>query len=596
MKQVSRKIVAARTEAACRWFADNLRIIDKQARLVPFVANAEQQKFLFAVFAQREAGVPVRMIILKDRKIGISTAVGGLIFMDAANRENRHALVAAHDDDASQNLFAIPALYQQELPPAEKLPLVNDADRPTKKSIAWARPHRSIYEVQTAGKINLARSYTLHDAHLSEVAWWRNQKQTLNSVLNAVPNETNTMVVIESTANGSGDEFDLRFQSAVKRQQEHPEDLGGWLPLFFSWLEHAEYRAALDEGETLGDLDEIEQELVSLGAMPEQLKWRRRMLADNCGGDVELFKQEYPATVREAFITTGRRAIPPKITDAHRSTVLPGRPATLEWLDRAAGKVAIRFLHHRYEGGQFVWTIFDEPGDLTQDYIVYGDVARGLLADPDDPRSDPDLSEAIVLRRTSLEQVAELSTYGQTDQFGEELLKAACLYHHAWASPEANSYGLASLNVLKNYPYHRLYRRDGSDDSVDVRQTAFLGWETTTGNRDQMIDDYLAYCRQSAIDGYRAPLIVHSAGLVDQEETFVRTKSGKREARRGAHDDKLFAIFGALQLHQRCPRTRQVPRYEEAQETGNDNDTPFPGDQDFYVPGHSENSQLLEVE
>ena len=38
----------------------------------------------------------------------------------------------------------------------------------------------------------------------------------------------------------------------------------------------------------------------------EQLTWRRWCINNNCGGDVDVFKQEYPICPEEAFLSTGR--------------------------------------------------------------------------------------------------------------------------------------------------------------------------------------------------------------------------------------------------------------------------------------------------
>ena len=37
----------------------------------------------------------------------------------------------------------------------------------------------------------------------------------------------------------------------------------------------------------------------------EQIMWRRWSIKNNCGGDIDKFHQEYPATPEEAFIATG---------------------------------------------------------------------------------------------------------------------------------------------------------------------------------------------------------------------------------------------------------------------------------------------------
>ena len=50
-----------------------------------------------------------------------------------------------------------------------------------------------------------------------------------------------------------------------------------------------------------------ERELRRLyGLAPEQLAWRRWCIANNCGGDAEYFRQEYPLAPHEAFLATGR--------------------------------------------------------------------------------------------------------------------------------------------------------------------------------------------------------------------------------------------------------------------------------------------------
>ena len=40
---------------------------------------------------------------------------------------------------------------------------------------------------------------------------------------------------------------------------------------------------------------------------------------------------------------------------------------------------------------------------------------------------------------------------------------------------------------------------------------------------------------------------------MDEMETFIRDKNGKPVHRPGKHDDLLFALMIALQVHQRCP-------------------------------------------
>jgi hypothetical protein len=114
---------------------------------------------------------------------------------------------------------------------------------------------------------------------------------------------------------------------------------------------------------------------------------------------------------------------------------------------------------------------------------------------------------------------------------------------------------IAALTAFKARSCAYLYQRQKPPDSVEAwGEKPLCGWKTTPGNRDDMIDTWIAHCRPDPIAGFEDRIVVHSQRLADEEDTFVVTKSGKREHRRGCHDDLLFAAMIALQLHLRCPR------------------------------------------
>ena len=54
-------------------------------------------------------------------------------------------------------------------------------------------------------------------------------------------------------------------------------------------------------------LDDYEKELIKRYQLSyEQLLWRRWTLKNKCQNDIKIFRQEYPSTPEEAFVTTGR--------------------------------------------------------------------------------------------------------------------------------------------------------------------------------------------------------------------------------------------------------------------------------------------------
>ena len=145
------------------------------------------------------------------------------------------------------------------------------------------------------GTSGVGRGSTIHNLHISEFAFWSGNKwETFNGIMQAVPNTPDSMVIVESTANGF-DEFQELWQKASTERMILNQFL------FIPWFELPEYRM---KGEI--ELTEQEQALKDKFNLDnEQLIWRRWCIKNNCGGDLNKFRQEYPSTAEEAFITTG---------------------------------------------------------------------------------------------------------------------------------------------------------------------------------------------------------------------------------------------------------------------------------------------------
>ena len=220
-----------------------LKIQDKAGRLAPLIFNPLQLRLYAEIERQSQAVRPVRIIILKARQIGFSTAVAALFYQRAATVEGTHAMIVAHKADASANIFNKTKLFWECSPPDIR-PLRRAAnarelifENPSAKSEERARDPglRSRIEIETAGNRDAGRSATIQLLHLSELAFWPHAEQTMASLMQAVPNLPGTMVVIESTANGAGGAFYQEWQRASKGQSV-------FTPLFFPWFEHGEYR------------------------------------------------------------------------------------------------------------------------------------------------------------------------------------------------------------------------------------------------------------------------------------------------------------------------------------------------------------------
>jgi hypothetical protein len=90
----------------------------------------------------------------------------------------------------------------------------------------------SSLEISTAAGL-AGRGLTPRTLHVSEYAWWQ-KGEAINGVINGVPDDEDSLIVKESTANGNNhfkDEWDL----AVAGE-------GGYYPFFSPWFEEEDYR------------------------------------------------------------------------------------------------------------------------------------------------------------------------------------------------------------------------------------------------------------------------------------------------------------------------------------------------------------------
>ena len=518
------------------------------------------QKRVFLTIAQQWAADEVAMVVvLKARRLGISTFVDLWQYHRVRELSNQNAFVCAHKAKNSHVLFE--RVRKCHKFSDDKRPLL----RSSEMQIAWDVPHGSTYTVETGGDPDLQRGSTLQYIHVSEYSICPNQALTMDALMQCLPKLPGCSIVVESTAHGVGDEFHKLWEKC--RTYEDAVKTGnwnGWIGIFLSWLDHPEeystpVPAGYDWSKVEPEWEEDEPILRKLGATDEQLYWRREHIRDYCRSEVDTFRQEYPAWPEQAFLTSGRPAIPAEITRRHRETIETPRKARLVWDAAAPNGVKAVFSESLRAP---CWEIWREPHEKL-DYTLGGDVATGAVSSQADETSDADNSTALVLERGRLETVAQWIGNLPTDAFGDEMVKAAYYYNEAWASPEANAVGLAVINVFRAYKYRRLYLREKTDDYELSDITKFQGWLTTTKTRDPMIDAWISCCRAVG-EEYRLThcLLNHSERLVEEEERFVYDKMGKRQHRAGCHDDLLFAAMIALQMHIRCPRTYVIDPQE----------------------------------
>jgi hypothetical protein len=285
-----------------------LSIRAKSGKVVPFSFNRAQRYIHDRLEEQKATTGRVRALILKGRQQGCSTLIGGRFYHLTTLAHGIRTFILTHEDAATQNLFEMVNRYHEHCP-KDMRPTTGAANA---KELFFDKLD-SGYKVGTAGTKGVGRSSTIQLFHGSEVAFWPHADTHAAGVLQAVPDEDGTEVILESTANGIGNLFHQKWVDAER-------GVGDFIAIFVPWFWQEEYRKALSADFTL--TEEERQYAALYGLDMEQMAWRRNKVSEL--KDANLFKQEYPATAAEAFQMSGHDSfIKPALISAARKNERP---------------------------------------------------------------------------------------------------------------------------------------------------------------------------------------------------------------------------------------------------------------------------------
>lgn len=506
-----------------------LKIRNKEGKLVPFKWNPMQEKSERLIYEhQVSKGKPVRVIWLKARQHGISTYCEGKIFKKTATNPYRNALIIAHEDKATQNLFAMSKLFYESLPPLLRPmkkysnesalvfenPTNNDEEKYRNPGL------RSKITVATAKNVDTGRSAMIQSLHASEVAFWDNPESLMLGILQCVPDLPNTEVYIESTANGVGGYFYDLWHKAVRGENDY-------LPIFLAWFENPEYSTPFESEKAkkafMKTLDDEEKALYrEFKLTPEQLHWRRRCIANKCNGSIEQFHQEYPSTPEEAFIASGRPKFNQQSLKKYREKQeKPIMKGYLEIKDKQ-----LKFIEDS-SGYINIWKM-PQPNKF---YVIGADVSEGLATG--------DYSCAVVLDE-DFDLVASWYGHIDPDLFGDELVKLGMFYNEAYLGIESNNHGLTTIKSVLRKEYWNIYYQK-SYDKIDEKITKKIGWNTNRRTKPIMINTLAEYIREMWLG-------IKWDTLISECFTYIIEEDGSTNAQAGAHDDTIMATAIALQL------------------------------------------------
>jgi len=271
-----------------KFCANFLKIKTKAGRLVPFELNPLQVRLHNEIEEQRRQTGRVRVIILKGRQIGISTYTQARFLWRMFTGGSLRAFILTHHSEATKNIFRMTKRYLENIDQFTVNLGTSNINELTLPNLG------SSYRVGTAGSSATGRSDTIQLLHGSEVAFWPNSEEHMAGLLQAIPNQDGTEIILESTANGLDKTF---YRIYTEEGSDSNDDVCAFKPIFLPWFLQEEYSI-----HNFGNLS-LDAEEIALKARYDltdhQMFWRRLKIREL--GSVAKFEQEYPNAPSDAF-------------------------------------------------------------------------------------------------------------------------------------------------------------------------------------------------------------------------------------------------------------------------------------------------------
>lgn len=535
----------------------NLYIKDKFANIVPFVPNEPQRALIDYVLLCIKEKRPVKVIILKARQMGFSTAVEALCYWWTSTNFNINSVIIGNDEKSSLNLYRMfrryfdntNILFKPSVRYNTKSDLTFEKFDENGKQIGLG----SAIKIETAKNKSAGRSDTVNFLHASELGAWENGEDLVASLMQTVPDaevmEKPSMVFLESTAEGRGNYFHKEYVAAVNKKNNYQ-------PLFAPWwiLDTYERDATFEDLGQLSDYEKFLVELMRKGhetlghkfpikeeSIPRKLAYYRRKAKD-FAATPERLPQEYPSTWEEAFIASGKNvfnplalqemekdATPLEGVDYYKITPLEDRPYEEFELEKVKFEPNETPDDFTYKAPLKIW----EKPKPYKEYAIGADVAEGLKGG--------DFSVATVVDISTMAVVARWRGHCDPDKFGEILGALGTYYNYALIGVEVNNHGLTTVQKLRDTFYTNLYKRDRGYDEEWETPTVNLGWKTDMRTKRLMIDDLIKLVRERVIKD-------RDIVFINEAFSYVRDERGRMNAEEGAHDDVVMSTAIAYQL------------------------------------------------
>lgn len=565
------------------WAATLVWIHNKDAGADVLFRLRYPQRILVSRFEQkRRAGLPIRLILLKARQWGGSTTTQlYMAWLQLFHQSGLNSLIIAHQGTASDE---IKDMFDTMIKayPVDMLHEMGEAYSDTEpkmvgvgKSGSTSRiPQRNCkIKIGTAERPDGCRGGAYSLVHLSEVGIWKktdgkSPEDIVRSACSGVLLRPLTMIVMESTANGTGNFFHTEYTAAAD-----PDTPSQYEALFISWFQIEQYSIPFDSAADLRDFarwlytnrhndnvmsarQESGRYLWSLwlkGATLEAIHW---YISERSGKNSHaVMASEYPSDDVEAFVHSGSMVFDKYHVEAFDKACRPPRYIGEVYADGDDGPKALENLRFKedHQGRLWIWAKPDDDSevDILNRYLVVVDVGgRSAKAD---------WSVILVIDRINMIDggrpavVAQWYGHCDIDRLAWRAAQIAAYYSNALLVIESNTLethdrerqvegGDQSQYILSQISdiYPNLYARRQSEDEIRQGIQRKYGFHTNIATKPMIISTLVKAIRDHLYTE-------RDRRCLDEYLVYERKPNGSYGAIVGRHDDLLMTR--AIGLH-----------------------------------------------
>ena len=554
---------------------------------VLFRLSRPQRRFVERLERLRKAGKPIRIVLLKARQWGGSTVSQlYMAWLQLVHKVGLNSLIIAHQgagSDEIKDMFdRMIKAYPVEM--LHKLGEAYDANEPKlvgvgKSGSIYRVPQRNCkIKIGTAERPDSCRGGDYNLVHLSEVGLWKategkKPEDIVRSACSGVLYRPYTMIVYESTANGTGNFFQREYDMASKGKSQFEA-------MFVSWFDIEIYSTPVDDilsfaaslydnrnnDNVASSREESGKYLWWLwekGATLEAIHWY--ILERAKYNEHASMASEYPSDDVEAFVHSGTMVFDKYKVEAFKKYCKEPRFVGDVYADADEGKNALknlRFVEDR-QGVLWIWEKpeIDEDEKVTDRYLTVVDVGGRS--------SKADWSVIVVFDRLFMAEggrpavVAQWYGHCDIDLLAWKAAQIAAFYDNSLLVIESNTLETHDkerdvdgdqsqfiLNQIKGV-YPNLYARKQSEEDILQGLPTKYGFHTNVATKPMVISTLVKVIRENLY-------VERDARCLDEYLTYEKKPNGAYGAIIGKHDDLLMTR--AIGLHI-CFYEMELPKF-----------------------------------